>query len=303
MKHNAISEEECQTLEFFARCEHPNLIQLLFWYLDDDKINYVFPHYPGNLEGLLDETLKCITFKDPEKYGNKLNHALWQGMVDVMAALAFFHFPKQNILPGKLTAAHFDMKPANILITSDGKLVVTDFGQSRLKALSEYRMTSFTSSGGDPNYRPPPLPPKIADDDKTLRWSQAYDVWSMACIVTETIEYILNPEPGSFRSFQNRRRQDDKSSAAFWMQRENHYELRPSVRKVLQKFKNIPDQYLNMVVEHLDLMFAIDPLERPTISECLQVISVEIPTDEWPLKDDDEQSVCGLETNPQLRNM
>lgn len=230
-------------------------------------------------------------------------------------ALKFFHFPDQTILPGQMIAAHFDLKPMNILVDEKGTLLVTDFGQARIRTLGSIGETSLTAQTGDFNYRPPPMllrkplansavPPNDPKQDVGLRFNRAYDVWSLACIMTEVIEYITQGGSAGFRSFRERRFKEDQSSSSFWKPRQGGgYEVKPSVQATLSRFRSFNDQYLNMVTDLLESMFSIDPLLRPPIAECFAIISEDIPTDEWPLKDDDEFSICGLGTNPQLRNM
>ncbi len=164
LKVSNTADEERRTLEFLARCGKPNLIQLLFWYSYENRINYVFPRYPGSLHQLMAGKVAIPRqARNPNKYGSKLNHWMWQGMVDVLAALKFFHFPDRDIvpgLPGQLIAAHFDMKPANILVDEKGTFIITDFGQARVKGINYLSGTSLTGQAGDCNYQPPPPPPE-----------------------------------------------------------------------------------------------------------------------------------------------
>jgi serine/threonine protein kinase len=293
-------------------------VQLLFWYQYGDKINYVFPKYPGSLyqvlEGELDDR---ISHSRPSKYRSALQHWLWQGMVDLMGALKFFHTPgpDQNVIPLDVIAAHFDLKPANVLVTANGVLLLTDFGQARIKRHNPLGGSSLTAQSGDENYRPPPTSPSPPlrkpllsstlgpVQDIRLRWTRAYDVWSMACIMTEVIEYIMHGSAG-FKRFREQRFGEDRLSAAFWTGDSNGgYRLKSAVELVLYKFEESQDRYLITVTNLIRTMFSIEPLQRPPISDCLDILSEDFPTDDWPLKEDDEVSIAGLGTFPQLRNM
>jgi serine/threonine protein kinase len=307
--------EERQILEFLARCGKPNFVRLLFWYQYNATVNYVFPHYPGSLhqllEGKLDSQMSPLM---PSKYSSNLQHFLWQGMVDVIAAMKFLHFPDQKILPG-LVAAHFDLKPSNILVDESGGIVLTGFGQARIQQWNSTEGAFLTASDGDPNYKPPPFSPSHKQllnsvgrpddpaEDVTLRRKQAYDVWSLACIMIEIIEYIQRG-PDGFRSFRDQRFREDKSSRAFWKTSPGgHCELKASVQETLRTFRTVNDRYLNMVTDLLESMLSIDPLQRPTMADCFAVVSEHIPTDEWPVIDNNEFSICGPGTNPQLKTM
>ncbi|KAI9774963.1 MAG: hypothetical protein M1840_000179 [Geoglossum simile] len=127
--------------------------------------------------------------------------------------------------------------------------------------------------------------------------------------MTEVIEYITNRREKSFLSFRKRRLSDDDglpaSSTNFWRTKPGPegFQLKESVQGTLAGFRRFRDPYLNTVTDVLKRMFSIDPLKRPTIAECLGIISQNVPTDDWPLLDDDEISICGLGTTPLLRNM
>jgi serine/threonine protein kinase len=241
----------------------------------------------------------------------KLNHWMWQGLVDVLAALKFFHFPGGNHIseiPGQLILAHFQMRPASILVDEMGTFIITDFGQARIKGLRPKEGTSLTAQTGDLNYQPPPLLPLQyvgPGMDEGPRWSHAYDVWSMACIMAEVIVYITQNGSIGLEAFQARRHQEDPSDPAFWIfnRNEDRFELRQSVQQTLNGFRRYQDPYLNTIISLLEAMFSIDPMQRPTMAACFEAVSQDVSTNEWPLIDEDELSICGLGTNPQLRNM
>lgn len=276
--------------------------------------------YPGSLYQVLEGELDGkISYSRPSKYRRVLQHWLWKGMVDLTGALKFFHTPgpDQNVIPLDVIAAHFDLKPANILVTESGVLLLTDFGQARMKRHNPVGISSLTAQSGDENYRPPPSPPLrrpfqnptptgpmlCLAQDIGLRWTRAYDVWSMACIMTEVINYIMHGSVG-FKEFQKQRFEEDGLSAAFWMEDSNGgYRLKSVVELVLYNFKESQDRYLIMVTDLLRTMLSIEPLQRPPMSDCLAILSEDFPTDDWPLKEADEVSIAGLGTFPQLRNM
>jgi hypothetical protein len=121
--------------------------------------------------------------------------------------------------------------------------------------------------------------------------------------MTEVIEYIMHGSTG-FKRFREQRFGEDRLSAAFWTGDSNGgYRLKSAVELVLYKFEESQDRYLITVTNLIRIMFSIEPLQRPPISDCLDILSEDFPTDDWPLKEDDEVSIAGLGTFPQLRNM
>jgi hypothetical protein len=126
--------------------------------------------------------------------------------------------------------------------------------------------------------------------------------------MTEVIEYITNGKSEGFRQFTNSRRTEKNKDFGFWMKdpettNKFAFVLRPSVEAALQRFRDRKDRYLDAVTDLLVRMFSAHPANRPSISECLATVSEDIPTDSWPLLDHGEVSICGLNVNPQLRNM
>lgn len=321
------SENERVTLKFLALCGRPNLIKLLFYYKYGDALNLVFKRYKCSLEDILkgerpdlEEAIETTRYE-----GSMLRHWLWQGMINVVAALTFFHDPDyHNHSPeGQIIAAHFDLKPANILVDDNRDLVVTDFGEAQLRSMQWGQSTYITRGGGTTAYRPPdPLPvgPRGhavntvngEEASQNRHWSRAYDIWSIACVMMEVIEYIRSG-PEGFKNFRDSRVNDDHgsptTSASFWRENsmERGPELKQSVREKLKSFRaqanNQADRYLNSVTGLLVRMFDMTAQTRPNMAECLSVLSQNFLSVDWPLLDDNEVPVCGLGTRKPLRSM
>ena len=221
--------------------------------------------------------------------------------MDVVDAMAFFHSPEFfiQLSQSPLTAAHFDLKPANLLIDNDGSLVLTDFGDVRIVCKGE----RFETSGGDYNYGPP-------GSRKSVTWSQAYDVWSMACVLTEIIEYIyqINGCDAVAKFRKNRRADYRDSDNAFWIPRDGgrSFEIRPSVKKILGAFKIAEDPYLKEVTDLLERMFAVRESERPSMAQCSQrfaIIFQNVTMDPYLTQYEGEIPISDLGTKNPLRNM
>lgn len=228
----------------FLRTKNPNLIRLHFAYQYEGNSNLIFSYFPHDLRHILrEECLPEQLGKDPapRKFeGSKLNPWLWKNLADVSKALCQIHEPGKGIC-----GAHFDLKPANILVDARGRLVISDFGLARFKKKLENGHSSLTNPGGDYNYRRPPI---------ELRLSHAYDVWSLACIMVEIIVYISGGS-GAVRTFAEELAKEDSPqmpAQTFWKQNEEGYTLKRKVTQLLAELqKSSEDPYLRKVEETL----------------------------------------------------
>jgi serine/threonine protein kinase len=300
--HKSINLDEKIALRLLARSEElrkVHLIKLVFSYGYGDKFNYVFKRYRGSLQDIFDHKLKLQNSVNPQSYrGSKLQHRLWQGAVDIVEALASFHAQSSfhDSVQGEQAAAHFDVKSANILVDEDDSLTLADFGEAQIVNKGK----RFTTQGGDYNYQPPRRDPKSG-------WSQAYDVWSMACVLTEIIEYIINVKDKNrsegVTKFRTARELENPANAAFWIGGTGRYELRLSVKKVLEGFRSPDDEYLNLVADLLDRMFEVEESKRPSMAECFNILSQKVTSDTFPQSYEGEISIMRPGTMHPLRNM
>ena len=191
----------------------------------------------------------------PKLEGSILDHWLWVNLKGVVEALPLIHDPDPSII-----GAHFDLKPANILVDDLGSLVVTDFGLTRIKEISLNSYTSLTNPGGDFNYRPPPSP---------ARWNRKYDIWSLACIMVEIIVFVKHGSNAVGRFLKDLEAEDsvETRSQTFWKQDQGRCTLKERVNDLLKEVKNPRDQYLKEVGRLLNQMLSIESDERPTMDE------------------------------------
>jgi hypothetical protein len=303
-------QSERSILEFIEKEDHPHLIKLYFWYRRGHSFNLVFPYYPASLqhvlvEGWLPRRQPAI----PERFkASKLRHWLWEQILNVIEGLERVHNPgpHQDRLPdirGILIGGHFDIKPANILIDHNGQLVLADFGQAQIKAMSHGGGTSFAGPGGTLSYQPPPE--KSHDRDAQQHWHRTYDVWSMACVMLEIVHFVLGGT-GRVKSFIAERESEEPPymrSSAFWKEGRGRPVLKHCVQASLTKLKAENDRYLTMVANLLERMFTIDAKLRGSIIECLRDLSRDNLTDQWPWKDEDEISIGGDHTHKPLQKL
>ncbi|KAJ4259729.1 hypothetical protein NW762_007660 [Fusarium torreyae] len=219
-------------------------------------IYFISPYIETNLETLL------LSPKDARvRKGDSLpDNWLWKEMVEVAKALKTIHTGIDEGNPSQFIASHFDLKPANILITSepDPKLKNTDFGESYIELVNGDDKSETFYGHGDPRYAPleyllitgeatgsnkEEVLTKLKDEGKhsTLTGQLNYDVWSLACIMTEVLVYIFNsPGPVDERSSVEKFRMALTSSSpkiGFFSEQDSAMRLKPCVATVIDSFQ------------------------------------------------------------------
>ena len=147
-------EMEQQVLRIIDEQQHPNIIDLIAFYSWRGELNCVFPFVKLTLAEVLHSDWKPTSLPQP---GTFPKHWLWLQMVEVADALRTIHHPTKlsSSERGSLAGFHFDLKPKNILVTPEGVLKITDFGQSTIERVREYDYDSEDNIRGDPIYGPP----------------------------------------------------------------------------------------------------------------------------------------------------
>lgn len=305
----AAFEAERTVLEFITGEHHPHLIKLLFWYQRGPMFNLVFRYYPANLQqvfedGWFPERQPAI----PERFKtSKLRHWLWEQLLKVIEGLGCVHTPgpAEDRLPGipNVIGGHFDIKPANILIDQNGQLVLADFGLAQIKNISQGGASTFTGPVGTLSHQPP-----WWSDNGDAHWRRSYDVWSMACVMMDTIQFVLRGSGGvkAFIAERENEETPNMKSSAFWKYGPGGGSL-PVLKKCVQdsltRLKAENDRYLTMVANLLQQMFSIDPKARLTIAQCVKKLSMDHLADQWPRKDEDEISIGGNHTQKPLQQL
>lgn len=144
-------------IEVMKKVKHQNVISLQeVIHVPSENVIYIVIEYAncGNLSSYLEnENLKFEQIQ-----------SIFSQIVD---AVSFIH---QNSI------VHQDLKPSNILMKSDGKILVTDFGISR-KFDCEAKMV------GTPAYQAP----EIIQDSKNIFSPEQEDVWSLGVTLYELV--------------------------------------------------------------------------------------------------------------------
>ncbi|KAG5793153.1 hypothetical protein H9Q69_007812 [Fusarium xylarioides] len=202
---------ERDVLSMVSRIPKPacdNIITLMACYKWKDSMHFLFPF----VEADLSDVLRNINNRCPNHLRERLaegdilvEHWLWKEMEGVSRALSAFHNKMKNPfkdVKGKVAALHFDLKPANILVTSDRKLKITDFGQSIIQIIDDDEEKSLPHNTGHPRYEPPEARPTSQDltqgSHDELMVSLNYDVWSLGCIMVEVLIHLLGKDLQAF---------------------------------------------------------------------------------------------------------
>ncbi|KAM0552473.1 hypothetical protein ACHAPJ_008034 [Fusarium lateritium] len=199
---------ERDMLNMVSRINGPasdNIITLMAYYTWKDEIHFLFPFIESDLKRVLRQG-ECPSGRQARLSSGQLlpDHWLWQQMKGVSRALSAIHTEMVNPFKdgqGNVIALHFDLKPANILITADGILKITDFGQSIIQVVQEDDERTAPYNPGNLRYSPPESRPTAQDVGKcgTYRSKEIqvllnYDVWSLACIMIEVLIHLLNQQ-------------------------------------------------------------------------------------------------------------
>ncbi len=116
------------------KLRHPNLLNINHFDVYDNCPYLVMPY--------------CANGSVSNQIGHMPESEIWKFILDVSSGLAFLHSQQTPIV-------HQDIKPDNILITSDGRYVISDFGISRSFRTKMSRTNNNISSSGTIAYMGP----------------------------------------------------------------------------------------------------------------------------------------------------
>ncbi|CAI2348197.1 unnamed protein product [Caenorhabditis sp. 36 PRJEB53466] len=137
---------------------HPNIVRYRRIFVENHRLYIVMDLIQG-----VSLREHIITMK--EKKGNFEETKVWAMVVQMMLALRYLHKEKQIV--------HRDLKPNNIMITTDERVVITDFGLAKQKG-PEY----MKSAAGTIIYSCPEIV-------QNLPYGEKADIWSFGCCVYE----------------------------------------------------------------------------------------------------------------------
>ncbi|RMJ05244.1 hypothetical protein CDV36_014084 [Fusarium kuroshium] len=281
------SRQEGDILSMVSRIKKPaseNIVTLLAYYSWRDYIYFVFPYVELDLYRQLNgpdprHQLSNISIRDPLP-----DNWLWQQMVGVSEGLHTIHTKMENPFDGhkeRVIMCHFDLKPANILITADKVLKITDFGQSFITLISEEDPIDAAHYRGDARYAPPSTPDRARTskgkeparstrDEVTAILN--YDVWSLACVMMEVLVSVFNLGDRTLDQFQGHIDNSPKRNSFYDNNQRLKSEVEEAIKDIQGKFQEQAPhhQYITDVAHLLHQMFHKDPYERISSQEVSQ---------------------------------
>ncbi|KAK4183075.1 kinase-like domain-containing protein [Podospora australis] len=264
-----------------------NIITLLAFYTWRDNVYFVFPHIATDLYTLLRMDTLRHRGLSTQLVGSLHEHWLWIQMIQVTKALSVIHtglkLPDATPVKGHPIAAHFDLEPAKILVTSEGVLKITDFGESVMRLTSSLQDLSTHFQSGDVKYAAPKSRPSQADLSSAIEHSGSrlmvllnYDVWALACVMTEVLVVLLDrtAHPGGrnaiddFHALLETTSTETSTAGMFW----ERGRVKKCVTETIEQFRtNFSDiylrhHYINNISDLLHQMFEGKKEQHPLSS-------------------------------------
>ena len=124
------------------------------------------------LAGSTEQADDCSPRQPPIAFKRLDLRFVFRILTDSARAMSFLHSPVGQ----RPHLVHRDLKPGNILITSDSRAIVTDFGVARINPSLE---TNLTVGAGTEGY--------MAPEQKTLLYDRPADVYSFGVIIARIL--------------------------------------------------------------------------------------------------------------------
>ena len=138
--------------------------------------------------------------KEQRVDGFQTDNDVIQALFELASAIEAVHDYFSDTFNIRRIGCHYDLKPDNILYRS-GKLILSDFGLSRLSDEHEGSKVTYKNGGGE--YWAPECV-SIQEDFKKLRVGRSSDMWSFGCILAEVLTYLQEGSIG-VQDFSRRR--------------------------------------------------------------------------------------------------
>ncbi|CCH41319.1 hypothetical protein BN7_858 [Wickerhamomyces ciferrii] len=137
--------------------DHGSIVKLFYSFQDNDKLYLILEYLDGG---------ELFQHLQQEKFLSETNAAVY--LAQMVLGLEHLH---------KIGIVYRDLKPENCLLDSDGYLVLTDFGLSKVGLNDDELCTSLI---GTPEY----MAPEILQD---IPYDYAVDFWSLGCVMFDML--------------------------------------------------------------------------------------------------------------------
>ncbi|XP_045533443.1 cyclin-dependent kinase-like 4 isoform X1 [Pieris brassicae] len=260
-------------IRMLKNLKHPNLVNLIEVFRRKRKLHLVFEY--------CDHTVLHEMEKYPAGCPELLSkQIIWQ----TLQGVAYCH--RHNCI-------HRDVKPENILLTSDGVVKLCDFGFARMisgTCSSEYSVHTMIPFGVDVRRRASPGPGESYTDYVATRWYRApellvgdtmysmpVDVWAIGCVFAELLssEALWPGKSDLDQLYLIRKTLGDLLPRHMTIFSQNSFFQglalpEPTTVETLEK--KIPSRYANneLIIDFLNRCLDKDPMMRWTCEQLLR---------------------------------
>lgn len=241
----------------------------------------VYPRYLGDLEQIFTGSCRCNEEAEPRNPESRelVDRPWWTRMMGIVRATAKVH---HAIKIGTISCkAHMDIKPENIMVErskdcqGNYTLLLSDFGNA----------AELMTRDATPDYAPPP---PTRHDNSNAASRTAYDIWSLGCVLLQTLVFIAGGERDYEKFYSSRK--SHHQTAAFWEGGTKHPKLRQPVVDKLNYLKRTFGPQTKAAVKQISQMLRINAASRPDIEACLWTLT------KLPCSPNKELMLCGSDT-------
>ncbi|KAI5844325.1 kinase-like domain-containing protein [Tricharina praecox] len=234
--------------------DEEHIIKVLKIFRHGENICFIFPLAIGNLAKLMEEPWMHLSIP-----GHPIcQHSIWNEVLGMMMALGRFHNPPNK---NSWSGVHADIKPTNILVFEDGRLVITDFGQSSImQKRSSGGTRRVNQTPGEQTYRPPE---NSGDTDMGLE----YDYWAIGCVLLEILVFVVTGTQGIRELLEARGRRTYRTDYYYQVEDDKRF-LHPAVEEIMtrleegMKDRRLDSGFTDAVVGIVKSMLKVDPKKR-----------------------------------------
>ena len=236
---------------------HPNIVKILGCYTYESNHNILFEFAAGGTLARFLEAPRPAIFEH--------GHTIMMAATGLASALHSLHEFSIDHLAWNAIGTHHDLKPSNILIEQN-KFLLADFGLSTLKDASSSSQTRFKQV--NQYYSAPECHERVTDDSRMV--SRAADIWSLGCIFSELVAYLLGGVEG-VNNFRGSRRliRDNLIVSRFYA---SPTEEHPAVREWITATMSSSIRSMSLWCHLISDMLCMDPASRPKAGEVVSRI-------------------------------